>query len=402
MDSRAQRLHEAMVTRLVRAGTVSAGPVEAALRAVPRHLFVPQVTLRQAYADIAVVTRRADDGTPLSSVSQPTMVAIMLTQLQVRPGDRVLEVGAGGGYNAALLDELAEPHGSVTTIDIEPEVAAEARDALTRSGHDRVRVVTGDGAEGCADGAPYDRLIVTAAVDDLARAWEEQLTTTARIVVPLTVCGSTRNVALARTDDGWRSESAGVCGFIALRGAQVAPARRLVIDEHATVQLEGATSDEHGVLDEHDAREGLRGPAVTRWTGVTLGAADSVEDLQLYLALTGPGAYGRIVASDRPQRPLGDGRIVAGAGGFAYPVARPAPDDTTEIGVVAYGRDAERLAATTAGHVVDWFRQHRTAMAQLSLTVASSDAAPLTPPPGHLITTRYHRLYVSWPGWAKH
>src|SRR5260370_21258761 len=108
-------------------GAVRVPPaVERALLLVPRHLFVPGVPLREAYADIAIPTHW-EDGMPVSSASQPAIVALMLEQLRVEPGMRVLEVGAGTGYNAALLAELAGPRGQVVTLDIAPEIVAEAR-----------------------------------------------------------------------------------------------------------------------------------------------------------------------------------------------------------------------------------------------------------------------------------
>src|SRR5260221_1398136 len=115
-------------------GAVSLSPaVERALLAVPRHLFLPGIPLRDAYADIAIPTHW-EDGVPVSSASQPAIVALMLEQLRVEPGMRVLEVGAGTGYNAALLAELAGPHGRVVTLDIDAEIVAEARAHLDAAG----------------------------------------------------------------------------------------------------------------------------------------------------------------------------------------------------------------------------------------------------------------------------
>ena len=118
------------------------------MRRVRRHWFLPQVSQAEADANEAVVTHRAADGTPTSSSTQPSLMAAMLTQLDVRPAMRVLEVGSGTGYNAALVAELAGPTGAVTTVDIQPEVAAEARTALDRTGFGRVVTRVGDGSRG--------------------------------------------------------------------------------------------------------------------------------------------------------------------------------------------------------------------------------------------------------------
>jgi len=125
----------AMVDRLRDYRLAGSQSVEAAMRAVPRHLFVPGVTLEQAYASSVIVTHRDADGVAVSSASAPGAVAGMLDQLDVRPGHRVLEIGAGTGYNAALLAHLAGPAGAVTTIDIDEDVAAGARRGLIAAGH---------------------------------------------------------------------------------------------------------------------------------------------------------------------------------------------------------------------------------------------------------------------------
>src|SRR5215204_4057723 len=122
-------------------------------------------------------------GRPISSSSQPAIMAVMLDQLDVRPGQRVLEIGTGTGYNAALLAELVGGSGAVTTVDIDADLVEQAGrnlDAAGVGGVDVVRgdgsaggvdVVRGDGSAGWPDAAPYDRIILTAAARDLAPAW---------------------------------------------------------------------------------------------------------------------------------------------------------------------------------------------------------------------------------------
>ncbi|MEV1179505.1 methyltransferase domain-containing protein, partial [Nonomuraea sp. NPDC049784] len=179
---------DAMVDKL-RDWGVRTEPVEAAMRAVPRHVFVPSATLEQAYGPDSVVTHRDENGKAISSASDPGLVASMLEQLDVQPGHRVLEIGAGTGYNAALLAELAGPEGHVTTVDIGADIVAGARRGLAAAGYDRVQVVHGDGATGHPENAPYDRIIVTAGAWDVPPAWREQLAPGGRLVVPLRVRG---------------------------------------------------------------------------------------------------------------------------------------------------------------------------------------------------------------------
>ena len=193
--------------------------VAAAMRAVPRHLFVPGVPPDEAYRDEPIVTRRDDAGRPTSSSSQPAIMAAMLDQLDVRPGHRVLEIGAGTGYNAALLARLAAPGGLVVCLDIDADVADEARAHLDEAGLPQVEVVCRDGAEGHPERAPYDRLIATVGAWDLAPAWMEQLAPGGRMVVPLDVNGLQLSVALDRDGDHWTSRSVLPCGFMRMRGS---------------------------------------------------------------------------------------------------------------------------------------------------------------------------------------
>ncbi|HXR64324.1 MAG TPA: methyltransferase domain-containing protein, partial [Ktedonobacteraceae bacterium] len=173
-DGKSNQLRQEMVDRLKNLRLVRSEPVEEALRTVPRHLFVPRVDVGTAYSDQAVVTRW-QDGRAISSASAPSIVALMLELLDLRPGQRVLEIGAGTGYNAALMARLVGESGQVVTIDIDDEIVQEARAHLKAVGIENVQVMCGDGALGWAEGAPYDRVILTASVTDLMPAWHEQL-----------------------------------------------------------------------------------------------------------------------------------------------------------------------------------------------------------------------------------
>ena len=185
-DDPAARLRAEMVAHLTERGELPDPRIAAAFGQVPRHLFVPQVSLPEAYADQAVITRYRD-GLATSSASQPAIVATMLEQLRPPPGGSVLEIGAGTGYNAALLSTLAGPSGRVVTVDIDRQVADEARDNLSRAGVTNVEVICGDGGSGWVDSAPYDGIIVTAGASDLAPAWVDQLAAEGRLVLTLSI-----------------------------------------------------------------------------------------------------------------------------------------------------------------------------------------------------------------------
>ncbi|MGH3601443.1 MAG: methyltransferase, FxLD system, partial [Pseudonocardiaceae bacterium] len=191
--------------------------VEAALRTVPRHLFAPEVPLEEAYADRSIVTKRTERGAAISSVSAPRIQAMMLGQLQVAPGQRVLEIGSGG-YNAALLWELVGPEGSVTTLDIDLEIADRARACLATAGYRDVRVVCADGEFGAAEHGPFDRIIVTVGTRDIPPAWVEQLADGGRLVVPLRINGLGRAWALEHADGYLAGRDPMNCGFVPMQG----------------------------------------------------------------------------------------------------------------------------------------------------------------------------------------
>src|SRR5262245_23834719 len=223
MAQRAPDLHKALVEHLQAIGALTQPRVEAAFRAVPRHLFLPDVPVEDAYRDDAIPTKMAD-GRAISSASQPAIVAIMLEQLAVEPGQRVLEIGAGTGYNAALLGHLVGPAGRVVTVDIDQDIVEAASAHLAAAAISNVRVVEADGGEGFAPEAPYDRVILTANAWDIAPAWNEQLVPGGRLVLPLKVGNSAQNaIALDKNAAGGQplfiSQSVQACGFMPLRGA---------------------------------------------------------------------------------------------------------------------------------------------------------------------------------------
>ena len=138
--------------------------------------------LSGAYADAPLATR-VRDGELISSSSQPSLMAHMLDALRVRDGDRVLEIGAGTGYNAALLaHRLGEAR--VTTVDLDPEITEAARRHLAAAGF-RPAVIRGDGARGCPARAPYDRIIATCALPSVPSAWLGQCRAGALVLMPL-------------------------------------------------------------------------------------------------------------------------------------------------------------------------------------------------------------------------
>jgi protein-L-isoaspartate(D-aspartate) O-methyltransferase len=216
-DEAAER-RAALIAHLERDGALSDPAVRAAMLAVPRHHFLPETPLALAYADDAIATKFAD-GVSVSSASQPAIVAQMLEQLALAPGMRVLEIGAGTGYNAAILRTLVGPSGHVTTIDIDEDITDAARAHLNSIGMTDVEVITGDGALGWPPNAPYDRVILTVNAGDIAPTWAAQLAEGGLLVLPLTIGTAQFSVAFEKHDDVLQSQSLVSCGFMPLRGS---------------------------------------------------------------------------------------------------------------------------------------------------------------------------------------
>ncbi|HWG01567.1 MAG TPA: methyltransferase, FxLD system [Trebonia sp.] len=375
MATQADRLRDALVDRLLATGMVRTRPVEMALRAVPRHVFLPGVPARQAYANDVTATKRDADGTPISAASQPSIVAAMLEQLGIVPGDRILEIGAGTGYNAALLAHLAGPDGTIVTIDVDEDIVAGARAALRAADCPDVTVVRGDGALGYAPGAPYDRIIATVGARDVPLAWQDQLVPDGRIVLPLRLRGSvTRSIAFewAAAPGGGRvlrSVSSEMCGFMPMR-ASIASDPRLTVPltADADVLLE-VQQEQVAAIDQHALEGVLDRERAVVWTGAKFGDAGSTEWLYLWLTCTVPGGLlglsARESALDRgllaPMFRWG-AMAAVDAGSLAYLTFGPADDaGLREVGVTGHGPHGRSLAEILAEQIGVWCRKHRPA-----------------------------------------
>ena len=209
--------NEALIATLRAAGLLDAR-LESAFHAIPRAAFLPNLPPDQAYKDEALPIKHDENGSVLSSSSQPSMMAIMLRQLDLKSGQNVLEIGTGTGYNAALLQQLVGDEGHVTTVEIDAPLAELARANLQRVAMGSVLVVEGDGANGYAPRANYDRMMATAGIWDVPPTWVRQLKPDGLIVAPLWMEGFEVSAALTLQQDGsLASEDNRLCGFIPLR-----------------------------------------------------------------------------------------------------------------------------------------------------------------------------------------
>lgn len=203
-----------LVDKLVREGILKSEAVIEAFLKVPREEFVPRHLRRLAYAD-----------TPLpigygQTISAPHMVAIMTEALAPRRGHKVLEVGTGSGYQAAILAEIVGDEGHVWTIERIPALAKFARENLRRASYaKRVTVIIGDGSKGYPGAMPYDRIIVTAAAPDVPEPLIEQLAPGGRLVIPVGDSFVQRLLVVEKHPDGSVEKRWGTyCVFVPLIG----------------------------------------------------------------------------------------------------------------------------------------------------------------------------------------
>ncbi|MGW7686141.1 methyltransferase, FxLD system [Kribbella sp. NPDC054772] len=373
-------LRAALIRHLVTEGTIRDQRVAAAFQAVPRHVFVPQAPLDVAYADDVVLMKRDGSGVVTSSVSQPSIIALMLEQAAIQPGDRVLEIGSGG-YNAALMRELAGPGGSVTTVDIDPEVTERARALLDEAGYGDVAVVRADGAFGDPERAPYDRIVVTVTAWEIASAWLRQLRPRGRIVVPLRMRGQTRSVAFDRVGDHLESRSTTMCGFVSMQGAGANYERLVPLGE---LEL---TFDEDQSDEPHPKVDVLALPRLQTWSGVEVHREEPLLDLYLWLAGTLPGYC--VMSSGEWSWVA----AVATADSLVYLSTRPGRDDVhVELGCSGHGPRALELIGRMLDQVRIWDARHRHGPGPSFQVHAWADELPV----GFHIARRDSYITVTW------
>jgi len=198
-----------MVARQIRDRGIRSDRVLEAMATVPRHLFVAGELVRRAYADEPLPIGEGQ------TISQPFMVAAMAEALGLEGSERVLEVGCGSGYQAAVLSRLA---GQVIAIETRPALAALARERLASLGSANVTVVEGDGSAGWPAGAPYDAILVTAAAPEVPQPLVDQLAENGRLVIPVGGSNHQELLRIVKRDGKLTEQSLYSCRFVPLLG----------------------------------------------------------------------------------------------------------------------------------------------------------------------------------------
>jgi protein-L-isoaspartate(D-aspartate) O-methyltransferase len=204
-------LREQMVERQLRRRGISDERVLGAMGAVPREHFVPESVRRSAYNDSALPIGHQQ------TISQPWVVAAICQGLRLTGGERVLEVGTGSGYSAAVLAEIAD---RVISIERLAALGETARHKLEQLGMSNVEVIVGDGSQGHPQEAPYDAIAVHAATPEVPHTLLGQLSSDGRLVVPIATGSADMLTAFVREDGDLRQETIGPCRFVPLLGAE--------------------------------------------------------------------------------------------------------------------------------------------------------------------------------------
>jgi methyltransferase of FxLD system len=403
----AVRLRHQMTDAVIAGGWAPTPQVQHALRTVPRHRFAPEKDLPTAYDDdLALITRRDTAGRATSSVSAAWLQADMLEAARIRPGHRVLEIGSGG-YNAALVAELAGPTGHVTTVDIDPAVTTRATRFLAQTGYHHVRVVTADAEHlpaGVVPDGGFDAIVVT--VDTWDLPWIDSLAEGGRLVAPLRLHGYHWAIGFTKDKGSLHSnEPLVVCGFVAMQGDGAWNAnRRTVPGTGVHLAWEDGTP-----LPVDQLVPALTGePTVTR-TNITVGGQEPFDALTLHLAGALPGFCRLSVDPDSdnkvlnpPPRHWPGAAIVRGASLARLATERIGDGDDGkgryEFVVHGHGTHGHAAAQEMAEQVAIWQRNHRGARCPLITAHPAAGPAPLgADHEPHVFAKKHTRITVDWP-----
>jgi len=238
------QLHRQLVQTLREQGKLRSPHIEMAFKTVKRHQFLPHLPPEQVYQDKAIALKKGTDGFWVSSSSQPTMMALMLDQMRLHEGHNVLEIGTASGYNAALMNNIVGEIGHVTTIELDKDLADQAADNFQNAHLSRIMLVHGDGAQGYAPRASYDRIIATAGLYDIPMTWKGQLKQNGFIVAPVWIDGVQVSAKFTLEADGsLLSVDNRPCSFVYLRGKFAPPTLQKLVASSSLMLLSDRISE---------------------------------------------------------------------------------------------------------------------------------------------------------------
>jgi protein-L-isoaspartate(D-aspartate) O-methyltransferase len=336
----------------------SAGGTFATLQHDPEHPRRDHLAL--VYADTVLATRFID-GLPASSTSQASLVAAMLELLDLSAGLTILEIGAGTGYNAALVAEIVGDQRLVVTVDVLEDVVGQTRRLLAGAGYPQIQVLLRDGFEGVPEHAPFDRIVATVGCSDLSPRWAEQLASGGSMLVPVEHATGHPLVLLTKQAGTLRGRMVLRTGFMPVRGPLYIEdlwARGVVVRDRAEL-----------------VREPDSGPRFSaRPPGEPMDLTDDETDFLFFLGLADRRACWA------PQGPA----LSEGPGGWAA----LAPDG------VWWWKDSS-LAGELDRHYRDWDARGRPALEDYQVSFVPSDQEGDPPPGGWQLARRFYRELLS-------
>ncbi|RLE38577.1 protein-L-isoaspartate O-methyltransferase [Candidatus Woesearchaeota archaeon] len=205
-------MKQKLIERWEAEGIVHNKEIIKAFKKIKREQFIPKEMKDQAYGDYPL---------PIGceqTISQPSTIVFMLELLDLKPGQKVLEIGSGSGYNSALIAQIVGNEGEVITVDVHVDLVEKAKKNLKKANIRNVKVVLADGSLGYKEEAPYDRIIATCACPDIPKPWEKQLRVSGIIVAPVGNYNTQEMVRLKKTRSKLQIETYGYFRFVPLKG----------------------------------------------------------------------------------------------------------------------------------------------------------------------------------------
>lgn len=394
-DEVAIRARDAMADRLLKDKILTSPLLERAVRMVPRGVFVPPGTpLRTTYDPYQALETTTGRPGEVPALPDVSVQVKMVERSRLRPGGSALQIGSGG-YSAALLAEVVGPAGRIVSVDLDDKATQHTAARLQAAGYgDRVTLVCGD-AEDVRPEGPFDAVIVTAAVWDIAPAWRRLLAEMGRLVVPLRMNQVTRIVTFRHVGDHLASTAAFDAAFAPMRGADAHEDRQVILRTRYGYSVR-LRFDEQQVPDIALLDAVLATDRAERPSGVTAGGGDSFASLALWMACHLPG-FCSVHADDSVvlgERWLGWGLVRGDS--FAYLATSTLPKARFELVVRGYGPHAEQVTDVIIEQIKGWDRAPRRVRPRFAYWPVGTEPRQLAP--GTAVLAKNHGLLtVSWP-----
>lgn len=350
---------------------------------------MPGIPPETAYADIEVYNRTDDEGGFVGGADRPSQVAQMLNLARLQPGQNVLEIGTGTGYNAALLQHIVGDSGRVASVELNREIAESAKDNLQHLSMGQVQVVHADGAAGYAPRASYDRIISTVAIWDIPAAWLRQLRPNGLIIAPLDVDGMQVCGAFQVQPDGTiYSDDNFTCAFVQMLGDAAPPPQHVYLGGGSALRL---YSDHANKIDSASLHMLLSMDTEQCHLGVAPSPDEYWNGLILYIMLNVPEGYQFVTYTVEGKKIVyglqgrGFGLIRAGSASFAC---------ADELGDIHCFAGVDAFLAISAAYD-EWVQvgSPRVNRLRVRLLPKSGDAPPAVER-GRLFVRRQHHLHV--------